>query len=340
MNPAHAFLALLTVLMTVSNAEASKDRGGGDLCEKRILEVADDISAWIKAGGSAELNFSADVTLEHYNSGMMTAIDTTKVRCVKPGDKGYPVHIGNTPKACRFDRTAGETFITCDYEVFMNKNATTESDQYVLVHHEYAGIAGVENPNEEISTYSLSSQITYFLDFVTLKKLAIKPKPIVKTKTSNDAEADARIMASCESYRNSVNNKISTFIISKGGSLAQPLNIGTCERFTFHGGKPGIALTLPTDFKLVVVGDDGGRASLIFSAAKDFGTDAERLFFTFWWDKKVIYDNLGKIDGYEYTFYYDDESPNDTSMGVNYQYYYSVTNGETGQFIGGARINN
>jgi hypothetical protein len=52
--------------------------------------------------------------------------------------------------------------------------ATNDSDQYVLVHHEYAGLSGFEVNNGPDSTYLISNQISEFLVDEVVKKLAIK----------------------------------------------------------------------------------------------------------------------------------------------------------------------
>ncbi len=52
---------------------------------------------------------------------------------------------------------------------------TSESDQYVLVHHEYAGLAGIEISKGEDSDYQVSNQISGYLENQVIKKLAVKP---------------------------------------------------------------------------------------------------------------------------------------------------------------------
>ena len=52
--------------------------------------------------------------------------------------------------------------------------STSESEQYKLIHHEYAGLAGVENNEGAASDYSLSTQITEYLTLQTVLKLGLK----------------------------------------------------------------------------------------------------------------------------------------------------------------------
>jgi hypothetical protein len=102
---------------------------------------------------------------------MIEQIKTARVKCVASGDKDYPVVIGSTPKVCKFSIDQTGSQITCDYTKFL---ATPEADQYVLIHHEYAGLAGIEVPNRDDSRYDVSNQISDYLEEQLVKKIAIK----------------------------------------------------------------------------------------------------------------------------------------------------------------------
>lgn len=153
-------------------AQGGMNSGGGDLCEDRIQIIREDLRSWINQGGAQGLQLPAPLTVQQYSTNMLKEIDQAKIRCVGPKDQGYPVAINGTPKVCRFDRNwLGRTQITCDAEKFQ---AINESDQYILVHHEYAGLAGVEQPNLDDSTYGVSNQISGYLVDTIVKKLAVK----------------------------------------------------------------------------------------------------------------------------------------------------------------------
>lgn len=157
--------------------------GGGDLCEDRIQQVRDDIKAWIekaqeeKSGGPYDLILPPDVSPEQYITEMLKQIKKASIKCVGPkkGKNGTidydPVKVDGVPKACRFDRRGSRSKITCDYLKF---NAESPSEQYKLVHHEYAGLANIEVPKGSVSNYDVSKQISEFLVDVVVKKLAIK----------------------------------------------------------------------------------------------------------------------------------------------------------------------
>jgi len=165
---------LLLGVSTLALAQGGSDRGGGDLCEARIKLVRDDIKDWIEQGGSNSLTFPAGVDGRQYSTAILKSIEQAKVMCVGPGDDGYPVEVNGTAKVCRFDREwFGNSKITCNYDKFQ---AMEQSDQYILVHHEYAGLAGLENPNGADSVYEISNQISGYLTDVMVKRLAVRPQ--------------------------------------------------------------------------------------------------------------------------------------------------------------------
>lgn len=173
----------------VTVAKGSEGVGGGDLCEDRIQQIRDDIKSWIYAGGSADLRFSTLSMQSEYKASMLEAMASAKIQCVKPGDAGYPVQVNGTAKVCRFDKTSSVDLITCDYQAFLDLNSMSESDQYILIHHEFAGLAGLENPNADVSTYFLSNQISGYLEDQIVKKLVVKRNNvqdrILSCQTSN-----------------------------------------------------------------------------------------------------------------------------------------------------------
>lgn len=157
----HTYLFTLTTFLFSALAFAGNGTsGGGDVCEQKIQFVRDSLKSWINKGGPRTLNFTSPVTIESYSSQMKTELEQAKIRCVKAGDNGYPVQVNNTPKVCRFDKSATDSVITCDFASFAGNNPISLNDQFTLIHHEYAGLAGLENPSEESSSYWLSSQIT------------------------------------------------------------------------------------------------------------------------------------------------------------------------------------
>ncbi len=147
-----------------------QDRGGGDPCEDQIKIIRNDIGSWIKGGGPASLRLPEGITTQLYSSAMLEALGRAQISCVSPGTPGYPVMVNGISKVCSFSISAQE--MTCDRTSFLN---LSETQQYVLIHHEYAGLARIENPNGADSDYSTSNQLTKYLVNQVVKRLAIKP---------------------------------------------------------------------------------------------------------------------------------------------------------------------
>jgi hypothetical protein len=81
--------------------------------------------------------------------------------------------VGEAEKTCKnFIGRQGLARIECNTKRFLE---TDESDQYILVHHEFAGLAGLEVNQGEDSDYQISNQIAAFLEDQVTKKLVIKP---------------------------------------------------------------------------------------------------------------------------------------------------------------------
>jgi hypothetical protein len=191
-------MKMLNILMILSllisptaraeELDGGRDSGGGDLCEDRIKIIRDDIKSWIKKGGPNKgLILPAGWDVATYSNAMLAAIEDTHIQCVKEGDPDFPVMYNQTPKVCVWERVnnGNKSFlVTCDYKSFLDKKTMDESEQYRLIHHEYAGPANIEIPNADDSDYRVSNQISGYLETKVIKQLAVRePKFISKIKT-------------------------------------------------------------------------------------------------------------------------------------------------------------
>lgn len=146
---------------------------GGDSCEEKILAIRNDLKSWIIAGGPENLTLPAGMTVYQYSNEMLNSIDTSIISCT-----AHTIHIGNAEKTCKnYKDENQQNKIECNFDRFLK---TTSEDQYKLIHHEFAGIAGIETNattgnNYEESNYIISNQLSAFLVDVVIKKLAIKP---------------------------------------------------------------------------------------------------------------------------------------------------------------------
>jgi Leucine-rich repeat (LRR) protein len=165
------YFLFLAMLVLSTSAGAIGTRGGGDLCEDRIKIISTDLMEWIQLGDSGKLHLPDGLSHQEYAQKMTEALSHTKILCVGEGDPGFPVNINGTPKVCVFEKAGDGSSITCDYAKF---NATKDSDQYVLIHHEYAGVSSIEPPDEANSNYDISNQISGYLQDEIVKKLVVK----------------------------------------------------------------------------------------------------------------------------------------------------------------------
>lgn len=169
-----ALLPLFVILGVSVGKAGTSDRGGGDSCERRIQEIAQDLSSWIRKGGHEGLKLEQE-TAGEYATVMLTLIQKTRITCVAPGDAGHPILVNGKPKECINFVESGISRIVCDREKFSAAASLAEQDeQYRLIHHEYATLAGFERPNEDQSNYRLSNQITGFLKDTVVRRLAVK----------------------------------------------------------------------------------------------------------------------------------------------------------------------
>jgi hypothetical protein len=177
-------LVAMTLMASLSAMAGEKGLNGGDMCEDRIKTVRDDVQSWITNHGSSGLTLPENITLDRYNAGMLTQIQNAQLSCTES-----VVMVGNAEKTCKnFLDTDGTPRIVCNAKRFMD---TSESDQYILTHHEYAGLAGFEKNNGEESKYPISNQISEFLSDQFIKKLAVKTANPTDSKSSIDLSLSA-----------------------------------------------------------------------------------------------------------------------------------------------------
>ena len=166
--------------------------GGGDaVTEMRIDEIRADILKWINEGGGFDLKLPVDLSHEVYRAAMSRLLErhavvigaVTSAEENSTADPELKVLVGEQPKTCRgFVSTKDQRpHILCNAERF---KATSPSDQYRLIHHEYAGLARIERNDSASSDYSVSSQITDYLVPETVLRLAVR-KPIGQANEGN-----------------------------------------------------------------------------------------------------------------------------------------------------------
>ena len=143
--------------------------GGDTSCELQIQTIREDLRKWILAGEYTKLDFSnSNISKSDYRKKMLNAMKadiscTDKIQRVKRAEKTCKNF------ANRYDHS--QSIMICNFNRFNN---TVEEEQYRLIHHEYAGLAGIEkNLGNEESDYNLSDQISGQLEERVVKRLAI-----------------------------------------------------------------------------------------------------------------------------------------------------------------------
>ncbi|MGK5084252.1 hypothetical protein WDW37_13230 [Bdellovibrionota bacterium FG-1] len=176
-------LTLLNLYSLTAHAakEGGVSGGGGDASEVRVNDIRADILKWIGEGGAETLKLPSGITREFYRAGMekflaphavVVGFVSTAQETLTPNPEGK-VSVNGLAKTCRgfVSSKDGLPHILCNAERFA---ANSESQQYQLIHHEFAGLAGLEQNIGASSDYQLSKQLTDFLVAQTVLRLAVK----------------------------------------------------------------------------------------------------------------------------------------------------------------------
>jgi hypothetical protein len=173
----HITLFCLLVMSISTSAFAGRESNGGDACEDRFKIIRDDIQSWILKEGSASLALPKEVSLGQYNVAMLSALAQADISC-----SDEKIQIGIKEKTCEnFRDAAGVAHIKCNRKAFSETDA---DDQYILVHHEYAGLAGLEVAPDGDSHYTISNQISGFLENQVVRRLVVTPAGAEPTSTA------------------------------------------------------------------------------------------------------------------------------------------------------------
>jgi hypothetical protein len=165
-----SFSALILSSVPAFAKMGTESGGGGDASEERVNEIRSDILSWINNGGAKGLSLPRELSYGEYVDKMTDILQPKKV-VVEFTEKD--VKVKEALKTCKgfIARTDSKSHILCNISRFKN---TSESEQYKLIHHEYAGLVNVENNEEAASDYAVSSQITDFLQTQSVLRLAVK----------------------------------------------------------------------------------------------------------------------------------------------------------------------
>ncbi len=182
-----ALIALIGLSSTV-NAESNEggiSGGGGGFAEIKMKSIRDELLTWVKSPGPSSLDFrkAHGLTEAEYRLKMKDILSNLSVQIgsisaeeeSKTNDPDLKVRVQNEPKDCRGSLWArdGLPHILCIEKPFMDASS---SDQYRMIHHEYAGLIGIEKNIGPNSDYNLSEQLTEYVEPQVTDRLGIKRK--------------------------------------------------------------------------------------------------------------------------------------------------------------------
>lgn len=169
-----SFSALILSSVPAFAKMGTESGGGGDASEIRVDEIRADILNWINLDGPRGLVLPGELSYGEYVD-KMTAILKEKKVAVEFTDK--EVKVEGALKTCKGFTSDNNLkhHILCNISRFKN---TPDSEQYKLIHHEYAGLVNVERNEGPVSDYVISSQITDFLSSQKVLKLSVKKNQV------------------------------------------------------------------------------------------------------------------------------------------------------------------
>lgn len=162
---------LLVGLALLTFTAYSSDKGnGGDICENKMIAIANDLESWLLNNLFRGIKLPPGVEETQYQEAMLSAIEKSTLSCTT--DK---VYVGKVEKTCKnFIDDSMNVQVVCNFNRFMS---TEEKEKYKLMHHEFAGVSGLESNNgDERSVYTISDQLSDYLGKEEVLKLGIKKR--------------------------------------------------------------------------------------------------------------------------------------------------------------------
>jgi len=173
-------IALLSLILTAPSSHAQMDRGnGGDPDVGKFRKIGSEIQSWIQGGYANKIILPAGMALQKYVTAMNAAFNEYHVSFIDGS-----VSVRGLQRMCKNtnDRVHGAQ-IVCQRSLILRELNANSDGIYQLIHHEVAGIAGLELNIGQESDTRLSDQIT--------KKIVVNRLPIEMGKAPFVAYANA-----------------------------------------------------------------------------------------------------------------------------------------------------
>lgn len=255
-----AILTLMNAFSLSAHARGGMSGGGGDASEIRVDEIRVDLLKWIAEGGAQGLALPPGMTLSQYEDAMSSILTphavvvgfVTTAQEAQAQHAEDKVEVDGRLKTCRgfLSERDGRDHILCNVERFA---ATSASDQYQLVHHEYAGLAMIEKNVGASSDYVISNQLSDFLVSQTVLRLSVK-KTIttpVKDNSCNDYGPSQCLMTTLV-FRNRNGFEVTAVGYSQDISESVAAAVKVCTK---SAARPDLCAKLPYKMALRFYGE-------------------------------------------------------------------------------------
>ncbi|MES2962607.1 MAG: hypothetical protein V4760_01870, partial [Bdellovibrionota bacterium] len=192
------FMSLTVGPSLASAQEGGSNGGGGADMESEFKAIALNVRDWINGGGSASLELPRGVTNEQYKTGMLRELGSYSIQMVS-----RELKFGGSVKTC-VSRSVAEKDraklkvrgqILCNQTLFLNTYKYNTEGAYRLVHHEFAGLAGLEQNRGQQSDYVVSDQLSQFLEREIVLRLPVTTKKDPKGLRTNMCGANVLLQS-------------------------------------------------------------------------------------------------------------------------------------------------
>lgn len=159
---------------------------GGDANEPKFKEIALNIEQWIRSGNADSIKLPRTISLAQYKNKMLSALTNYRIHFTR-----NRVLVDGAEKDCaNFKDARRANEILCNGQRFARIYHESIDDIYRLIHHEFAGLAGLENNDGSDSDYTISNQISGYLQFQVVKRLPITQKISSVVRIGDPARVD------------------------------------------------------------------------------------------------------------------------------------------------------
>lgn len=204
---------------------------GGDICENKLSSIVLDIKGWIQNNGGKQLSYTNGLTSEEYKAQMLEVIESNPIiKC-----QTEELLFGSAEKTCLNTTNNGNAEIVCNLDRIESSNI---EEKYRIIHHEIAGLAGIEVNETESSDYFYSNQITANLEEQLVKKLAIKKSADFGIEMAN-IPAGTFLMSYSTDFYNSPGEKEHNVTLTKDFEIMKD-EVTQAQWFAVMGKNPAV----------------------------------------------------------------------------------------------------